>query len=176
MTEKFILMKRGEIQMVERREGKVWYSYDDIHALVKRMSQDIQEKNIDVIIAMGTGGWFPARLLRKLLPYEGELPLPIYSLGIVNYDSKDKQLNEPIIVQPLPRDLLLEEKVVLVVDEVVDSGTSFLRVKENISKQYHPKELYTGAIHCKAGSCFIPDFVGEFSEKKTWIEYPWDQI
>ncbi len=162
--------------MVERKEGKVWYSYDDIHALVKGMSKNIQEKNIDVIIAMGTGGWFPARLLRKLLPYEGELPLPIYSLGIVNYDSKDKQLNEPIIVQPLPLDLLLEEKVVLVVDEVVDSGTSFLKARETVAQQYHPKKLYTAALHRKKGSTFIPDFIGEITEEGTWIEYPWDQI
>lgn len=162
--------------MVESKEGKVWYSYDDIHALVKGMSKNIQEKNIDIIIAMGTGGWFPARLLRKLLPYKGELPLPIYSLGIVNYDNKDKRLNEPIIVQSLSPELQLEDKVVLMVDEVVDSGTSFLKAKEYVAQQYHPKELYTAAIHCKAGSCFIPAFVGEFSEKKTWIEYPWDQI
>jgi len=153
---------------------KIKYSYNQIHNLVKEMAEKITKKSekIDIIISIATGGWIPARILRTFLPHSADLPLPLYSIGIINYDSRDKLLSEAIIVQELPVKLDLKDKNVLLVDEVADSGGTFLKAVEYIqSKQ--PAKLETAVLHLKEQSTFKPDIVGEFAGN-NWIVYPWD--
>jgi len=153
---------------------KIKYSYNQIHNLVKEMAEKITKKSekIDIIISIATGGWIPARILRTFLPHSADLPLPLYSIGIINYDSRDKLLSEAIIVQELPVKLDLKDKNVLLVDEVADSGGTFLKAVEYIqSKQ--PAKLETAVMHLKEQSTFKPDIVGEFAGN-NWIVYPWD--
>ncbi len=159
--------------MSEEQVKKVRYSYDQIHQIVKDMADKIKnDHEIDLIISIATGGWIPARILRTFLPNSSNLPLPLFSIGIVNYDSKDRLLSETLIVQRLPEKLDLTNKNVLIMDEVADSGGTFLKAVEYISS-LSPKNLFTGVLHLKKQSSFKPDFVGEFAGN-NWIVYPWD--
>lgn len=153
---------------------KRYYTYDDIHELVKSIAEQITDSGveIDVVIAIATGGWIPARILRTFLPHDGEFPMPLYSLGIINYDADDKLLDEPYIVQELPASLHLAGKHILVVDEVADSGKTFAYAYE-YCKKMGAKTLSTCALHVKSGSIFKPDFIGK-AAGTDWIVYPWD--
>ncbi len=155
---------------------KVIYSYDQIHELVKKMAVEIIEKNceIDIIISIATGGWIPARILRTFLPNSSTtgLPMPLFSIGLINYNSKDQLLHETLILQELPAKLELTGKNVLLVDEVADSGGTFVKAEEYILSK-NPQKLYTGVLHLKSQSRFKPDFVGEHAGN-NWIVYPWD--
>lgn len=153
---------------------KIRYSYNQIHELVKQMAEKITKEcgKIDIIISIATGGWIPARILRTFLPHSDELPLPLYSIGIVNYDSRDKLLSEAIIVQELPAKLNLANRNVLLVDEVADSGGTFVKAVEYLQAK-NPAKLYTAVLHLKEQSTFKPNIVGEFA-KDNWIVYPWD--
>ena len=153
---------------------KIKYSYDDIHRIVKKMAHEIADSGIqiDIVISIATGGWIPARILRTFLLHNGKFAKPLYSVGIINYDSNDNLLNNPTIVQNLPINLDLKDKSVLLVDEVADSGGTFVKAKEYV-EFLHPKKLYTSVIHLKDKSKFKPDFVGEFAGN-NWIVYPWD--
>jgi len=155
---------------------KKYYSYDQIHQMVKIMSAQIVESKceIDIVIGIATGGWIPARILRTFLPNSNEtgLPMPLFSIGLVNYDSKDKLLQETLIVQELPANLKLEGKNILLVDEVADSGGTFVKAEEYILTK-DPKKLYTAVLHLKDQCRFKPDFVGK-QAGNDWIVYPWD--
>lgn len=157
---------------------KVHYSYQQIHQLVKKMAKEIIEKNIeiDIVVGIATGGWIPARILRTFLPNSSKtgLPMPLFSIGLVNYDSKDQLLHETLIVQELPVNLDIEGKNVLMVDEVADSGGTFVKAEEYILSK-NPKNLFTAVLHLKDKSQFIPDFIGEHAGNK-WIVYPWDVV
>ncbi len=153
---------------------KIKYSYQQIHELVKQMAGKITKEygKIDIIISIATGGWIPARILRTFLPHSDELPLPLYSIGIVNYDSRDKLLSEAIIVQELPAKLNLANRNVLLIDEVADSGGTFVKAVEYLQTK-NPAKLHTAVLHLKEQSTFKPNIVGEFA-KDNWIVYPWD--
>jgi len=155
-------------------EKKIRYSYDQIHELVKSMAQHITSAGckIDFIVSIATGGWIPARILRTFLPHSAELPLPLFSIGIVNYDSRDKLLSETIIVQELPANLEVKGKNILLVDEVADSGGTFVKAIEYLQSK-EPAALHTAVLHLKEQSIFKPGFVGEFAGN-NWIIYPWD--
>ena len=155
---------------------KKYYSYNQIHQLVKEMAQQIIEHNcqIDIVVSIATGGWIPARILRTFLPNSNTtgLPMPLFSIGLVNYDSKDNLLHETLIVQELPANLELQGKNILLVDEVADSGGTFVKAEEYILSK-NPEKLFTAVLHLKDQSRFQPDFVGK-QAGNDWIVYPWD--
>jgi len=153
---------------------KVRYTYDQLHNLVKKIADDITGSGIkiDIVVGIATGGWIPARILRTFLPHDGRFPKALYSIGIINYDSDDNFLDDPTIVQDLPVNIGFRNKSVLLVDEVADSGSTFVKAKEYIEALF-PKRLHTAVIHLKDKSKFIPDFVGE-NAGNNWIVYPWD--
>jgi len=153
---------------------KIRYSYDQLHNLVRKIAEDVTKSGIkiDIVVGIATGGWIPARILRTFLPHDGRFPKPLYSLGIINYDSEDNLLDDPTIVQDLPVNIGFHNKNVLLVDEVADSGGTFVRAKEYL-EDLSPKNLYTAVIHLKDQSKFKPDFVGE-NAGNNWIVYPWD--
>ena len=155
---------------------KVFYTYDMIHQLVKDIAKKITSANcdIDIVIGIATGGWIPARILRTFLPHSSKtgLVMPLFSIGLINYDKDDNLLEETQIVQELPASLNIEGKNILLVDEVADSGGTFLKAEEYILAK-NPNKLHTAVLHLKEQSKFKPDFVGNFA-KNNWIVYPWD--
>ena len=52
---------------------KIWYTYDDIHRVIKALAEKIQNSGVkyDAMIAIGGGGFIPARMLRCFL----EIPI-----------------------------------------------------------------------------------------------------
>ena len=160
--------------MIQFKDGKYYYAYDDIHDLAKKLAYDIisEKCNINMVVAIATGGWFPARILRTYLPNKDKMPIPLYSIGLVNYDSADNLLNDPKIVQKLPDAVDLTDKNVLLVDEVCDSGGTFIKAKEYLLS-LKPKKLFTSVLHLKDSSIFTPDFIGK-QAGDAWVVYPWD--
>ena len=153
---------------------EVHYSFEEIRQNIDGIARQMAVRHvtsIDAIIAIGTGGWIPGKLLKDRLSTE-ERPVPAYSLGIINYGPKKKMLPHPRIYQPLPLDLNLENKTILLVDEVADSGISIIKALEHL-QGFKPKKAYTSVLHQKEASLYCPDFVGEHVGNK-WIVYPWE--
>lgn len=99
---------------------KIWYTYDDIHRVIKGLAEKIQNSGTkyDAMIAIGGGGFIPARMLRCFLE------IPIYAVTTAYYDSDNEgQVTEEVKkvqwLDPVPD--ALKGKNVLVVDEVDDS-------------------------------------------------------
>lgn len=96
---------------------KIWYTYDDIHRVIKALAEKIRNADIkyDAMIAIGGGGFIPARMLRCFLE------IPIYAVTTAYYDSDNEgQVTEEVKkvqwLDPVPE--ALRGKNVLVVDEV----------------------------------------------------------
>lgn len=55
---------------------KIWYTYDDIHRVIKALAEKIRNAGVkyDAMIAIGGGGFIPARMLRCFLE------IPIYAV------------------------------------------------------------------------------------------------
>ncbi len=60
---------------------KIWYTYDDIHRVLKELAGKIQSGGVkyDAMIAIGGGGFIPARILRCFLN------IPIYAVTTAYY-------------------------------------------------------------------------------------------
>lgn len=156
---------------------KIWYTYDEIHRVIKGLAEKIQASGVkyDAMIAIGGGGFIPARMLRCFLE------IPIYAVTTAYYDSDNEgQVMEEVKkvqwLDPVPD--ALKGKNVLVVDEVDDSRVTMEFCLNELLKEpfgtigvavLHEK------IKEKAGK--IPEGIPYFSGitvEDWWINYPWD--
>ena len=97
---------------------KYHITYNHIHRTMKQMADTISKSglDLDVIVAIGAGGFIPARILRTFLP------MPILTVGIAYYDMHNKPSEYPRKIQWIDEvEQKLAGKNILLVDEVDDS-------------------------------------------------------
>jgi hypoxanthine phosphoribosyltransferase len=157
---------------------KYYITYNTIHKTVKRLAKEVQASGFDpdVTVAIGTGGFIPARILKTYLKK------PIFTVGIRYYDEDNKPKDKPQTIQWIDEvEKKLEGKKILLVDEVDDSRTTLEYCLKELL-HHRPKEIAVMVLHnkrkTKRGT--FPEeirhyFVGEEVDD-TWICYPWDAV
>ena len=128
----------------------------------------------DVIVAIGSGGFIPARIMRTFL---GK---PILAVGIAYYDADDRPSELPRKVQWIEEaEQKLRGKRILLVDEVDDSRSTLEYCVRELLR-HSPAEIAVAVLHNKLkekkGS--LPTevkryFAGRDIEDR-WVCYPWD--
>lgn len=158
------------------KEEKIFLTYNGIHKTVKKLSQDIVTSGYrpDLIVAIGTGGFIPARILKTFLP------LPILTVGISYYDEENKPKSYPRTIQWIDEvEQKLEGKKILLVDEVDDSRTTLEYCLRELLK-HNPEELAVAVLHnkLKEKRGVLPEEVSRYyvgtELPDSWICYPWD--
>lgn len=155
---------------------KLYFSYADIHKTVKQLAVRIKKDGtqFDAIVAIGTGGFIPARILKTFID------LPIYTVGLKLYDENNKPAESPRMIQWIDEvEKKLTGKRILLVDEVDDSRlTLSYCLRELLS--HNPKEIAVAVLHnkLKEKRAQYPQqikkvFFGQELEDQ-WVVYPWD--
>lgn len=118
---------------------KIYVTYNDVHKLCQEGAKELEKFDPQVIIAIGGGGFIPARILRTFLKKsKGERAknIPIQAVGLSLYedmgtdDYEEKIGKEVIRMQWLDFSALDEHKLdligknILIVDEVDDTRTT----------------------------------------------------
>jgi hypoxanthine phosphoribosyltransferase len=158
------------------RSDKVYLSYREIHETVKELAQRIEAAGFDpeVIVAIGTGGFIPARILKTFINR------PVYAVGISYYGVDNVPKATPQTIQWIDEvERKLAGKRVLLVDEVDDSRVTLEYCLRELLG-HKPEEIAVAVLHNKnkekRGS--LPRdirhyFIGAQMEDR-WICYPWD--
>ena len=141
-------------------------SWDQSYQMTFYLFEKITEDGFypDVIVGIARGGWIPARLLADFYGNRRTA-----NIKIEFYDNTSKATDDPIITQEISENV--EGKVVLVVDDVADSGKSLIAAVEHI-KQMKPAELRTATLYYKKHSIIRPNYF--IKETQEWIVYPWE--
>jgi len=154
------------------QEVKKFYTYEDIHNLVRKGASLVNQHHFkpDYILAIGGGGFIPARILRTFID------VPILATTISFYDGDSQTPNDtPNIIQSIDTDCICGKNV-LIVDEVDDTRKTLKALLDTLPSTanygifvVHNKEKEKVAV--------IPDNIPYFACETTsdvWIEYPWD--
>jgi len=141
-------------------------TWDDVDRLLDELAQKIQENGFhpEVLVAIGRGGFVPARILCDLLGVR-----ELASIGIRYYEDIGRREKQPRILHPVNADVTGRE--VLVVDDVSDSGQSLQMALSEMLEQ-GAREVRIATVHYKPRSLLKPDFFAEKTE--SWIIYPWE--
>ncbi len=141
-----------------------------VTALTRRLAQRITAAGFapDVIVAIARGGYVPARLLADYLDV-----MDLVSLRVEHYTAGARKRRRARVAQPL--NIALAGRRVLIVDDVADTGDTFVLASAHIAAR-RPAAVGTAALHYKTGSVFEPDFYAERLDTWRWINYPWARI
>jgi uncharacterized protein len=159
-------------------DEKYFLSYETIHRTVRAMAEAVASSGFDpdLIVAIGTGGFIPARILKTFLKK------PILTVGISYYGPDNKPAKTPRTIQWIDEvEQKLQGRKVLLVDEVDDSRVTLEYCLRELLR-HRPAEIAVAVLHNKRKEkrgC-LPDevrryFVGEELEDR-WICYPWDAL
>jgi hypoxanthine phosphoribosyltransferase len=157
---------------------KYFFTYEDIHRTAKDIADRVKESGyrLDIIVAIGSGGFIPARILRTFL---GK---PILAVGLAYYDDDDKPTELPRKVQWIEEaERKLAGKRILLVDEVDDSRTTLEYCIRELLR-HKPLEIAVAVLHdkMKEKRGVIPPEVSRYFAGRTiedkWIVYPWDAL
>lgn len=119
----------------------------------------------DIIIAIGRGGFVPARIVSDYLLFRDLTTIKIEHWGVAA--TLDKQAH---IRFGLSTDI--SGIKVLVVDDITDTGDTLIEAVKYINEQ-GPAEVRTAVLQHKTCSSYVPDFFVHRIVKWRWIIYPW---
>jgi uncharacterized protein len=157
---------------------KLYFTYAEIHETVRTLAERITAGGFepDVMVAIGTGGFIPARILKTFLRK------PILTVGLVYYGDDSKPTEGPRIIQWIDEvEKRLTGKKILLVDEVDDSRVTLgYCIRELL--RHNPEEIGVAVLHdkkkSKTGSIpvEVKFYIAGAEVEDRWICYPWDAI
>ena len=157
-------------------DDKYYVSYNSVHKLIKGLSKKIIETGFDpdVIVAIGSGGYIPARIMKTFINR------PIYAVGISYYGLDNKHKTHPTKIQWIDEvGEQLKGKKILLIDEVDDTrATLAYCVGELLS--FEPEEIAVLVLHNKIKEkdvempAEITKYFPAITIEDRWIKYPWD--
>jgi len=184
---------------------KTYVTYNEVHKLCQESAEKIlNEICPNLIIAIGGGGYVPARILRSFLKKPGSPNIPIQAIGLSLYESLGTDAVEAPgtkVTRTQWLDLSSLEignligKNILIVDEVDDTRTTLEYAVRELEKDVSEMQEKTGrkdekttfsifVLHNKdkpkKGTLPQEIIHGKYLAARTvgddWICYPWEAI
>ena len=135
------------------------YTYNDFQ-------KDLKKLNIskpDVIVAIARGGLTLSHHLAEIFNIR-----EVFTINAISYDKTSKK--EKIDIFNIPN--LHGFKNILIVDDISDSGDTFIEVLKILKEKYPDLTFKTLSIFYKPTSKFKPNFY--FRETKEWVKFFWE--
>ncbi|ROW03257.1 hypothetical protein VSDG_01528 [Cytospora chrysosperma] len=135
---------------------KLYVTYNDVHKLCQESAANILENfKPHLMIAIGGGGYVPARILRSFLKTPGSPNIPIQAIGLSLYETlSDAVVEEPgkkvtrtqwLDLTSLGEMKNLIGKKILIVDEVDDTRTTLEYAVKELQKDVEAARQKMGA-------------------------------
>ncbi|WP_435363122.1 phosphoribosyltransferase [Haloarchaeobius sp. DYHT-AS-18] len=146
-------------------------NWEYIYGLCRDVSKDVKQDEFepDVIVALARGGWFAGRCICDFLGLND-----LTSLKMEHYVGTAQKADEPQVRYPMPEGSV-EDKDVLIIDDIADTGGSIKRAEEYVEER-NAGEVRTATLQLLQTSEFEPDYIGERLEEWAWMVYPWNFI
>jgi hypoxanthine phosphoribosyltransferase len=141
-------------------------SWDQIYELVLQLSKSIEKSkfNPELIVGVSRGGWIPARIISDLIGTK-----KIVNITVEFYVGIAKTKSEPLISETFSHSI--ENKRILIVDDLTDTGASLKLVKLNLEKK-NALDVRTATVYHKPWSIIVPNYYGK--ETRKWVVFPWE--
>lgn len=143
-------------------------SWDQIYDLMIDLGKKVKKSGFkpDVIVGVSRGGWPPARIMSDLLNNPNVANIRAEFYQDIGVRSKRPRITQPVTAK-------VQDRKVLVVDDVADTGLSLQAVRDHLVKK-GPKEVRLCTIFYKPHSVCIPDYYAK--ETTSWIIFPWERV
>jgi uncharacterized protein len=165
--------------MADPESAAVWETWESVFLKTTALGNKIIERtlargqHITRIAFVPRGGLYLANVLSRMLGLSGDQTI---SLGISKYDREHPTHAGEFKIGQLPDASQVADQIVLLVDEVHDSGRTAERAR-NALFELGAAGVLMAVIHYKPGANatnYEPDFYIETTN--GWVHYPWEPI
>ena len=140
--------------------------WEEAISLSRMLAERIRGRcNPDLVIAIGRGGFVPARVVCDSL-----MIMKLTSIRVEHWGDAAECYKEARVRYPLS--ISVEGQDLLVIDDVTDTGDTLDAALEYL-RSLNPQSVTTGVLHHKTNSSFVPDYYAKVVEGWHWIVYPW---
>jgi hypoxanthine phosphoribosyltransferase len=119
----------------------------------------------DIIVAIGRGGYVPARIVCDYLLFRDLTSIRIEHWGVAATLEKEAHVKFGLSTD-------ISGLKVLLVDDITDTGDTFEAALDYLNK-HNPASVKTAVLQHKTCSVYTPDFFVHRIIKWRWIIYPW---
>ena len=140
-----------------------WHAFD---GYVQQLTQHIKQSmgtDLHDIVCVSRGGLVLAAALSYALNIKN-----VHCVGVRSYtvhnDQQDMQVYQHLNLDDL-------KHRVLVVDDVSDTGNTFLHLQKLLIN----KQVITASLATKCNTKFVPDHSALQLDSSIWIVFPWDK-
>ena len=136
-------------------------------ALSRRLAQAVRESGYrpEIIVAIGRGGYVPARVVCDYLMHQMLTSIKIAHWGEAAVEKPETAVRFPLAIDVTGARLL-------VIDDVTDTGDT-LTAAVSYLRECRAAEIRTAVLQHKGTSGFLPDYYAEIVTEWRWIIYPW---
>lgn len=142
--------------------------YSLIKELAHQIEPDVKSGNINQILALARGGVIVGDALSRMF----KLPLAIMFTSSYCIDNKKGEL---IVGEDIAKQYNIFNDKVLIVDDLVDSGTTLSIIKQDFAKK-HGDKVKTAVIWKKTTCQFLPDYYVQNMHPNEWIVQPFEDV
>lgn len=150
----------------------LWVSWDDYHRLIERLALVVHESGwqFDNIVCLARGGVRVGDVLSRIF----DVPLGILATSSYR-EAAGTQQGQLDIAQFITITRGTLSGRVLLVDDMVDTGLTFLRVAEHLRNQFPDiSELRSAVLWWKGHSQATPDYYVDRLPTNPWIHQPFE--
>lgn len=142
----------------------IYYSYENFRADICTLSDKCEAFNADTIVAIARGGMTVGHAL--------SMALKIRNLQSIRCESYDDSTQREVLSVNGECDFT-QSKRVLIVDDIVDSGTTLHTLIPILQKRYPDILFATASIFTKSTALIQPNY--SLHETHDWIDFFWEK-
>lgn len=160
----------GEVRIMEKMNCRL-VSWEEVYSLTIDLAKKIYNSRYkpDTLIALARSGFVPGRILSDIMGIPD-----LVSLKVEHWlDTTGKHREDATIPYKIPFDI--EDKQILVVDDIVDTGKS-MKLSVEYLTTFKPKELRTCVMQYITSSILKPHYYAKKISDWTWFIYPWNFV
>jgi len=150
----------------------LWVSWDEYHKLIERLALQVHQSGwqFDLILCLARGGVRVGDVMSRIF----DVPLGILATSSYREAAGTKQ-GELDIAQFITITRGAPQGKVLLVDDMVDTGLTFNRVREHLQAQFPDiSELRSAVLWWKGHSKATPDYFVDKLMTNPWIHQPFE--
>jgi hypoxanthine phosphoribosyltransferase len=145
-----------------------WKEYCNlIKKLSDKITPELETHQFDQILCLARGGMLLGDALSRIY----DLPLSV--LFTSSYRIAEKK-GELYIDNQIAKQNNILGKRILLVDDLVDSGTTLEGVVQYLKVHHQVEYIKTATLWAKTSSVFIPDYCVEYTTSQDWIVQPFE--
>lgn len=141
-------------------------SYEDFGRATRELAQQICDSGFepDIVLSIARGGFFLGAGLGYALNVKNA-----FMMSVEFYTGVDERLEMPVVLPPVPSKVDLSGAVVLIADDVADSGHTLKMVMDFCGETV--REARSVVLYEKPQTVIIPDY--SWMKTDRWIDFPW---